>query len=186
MSVIPHSFSIFDLLKKSFMKNIMLFILCVTFISCSKKIQNAEISKTNTDKMTDSINSAREKHNDSIRILNSKNQFEDLSGNHVMKHSSFSKNGNAIFTNIGRDLYKVTGGIKKGKNFVKMEGEIKMVSAEYLNFTGKITQSISENDNGKIDVRSRKTSFAKKGKTAYWRLQNSVNNAGFKDNIDLY
>ena len=61
-----------------------------------------------------------------------------------------------------------------------------MVSEEFLNFTGKITQSLQENDNGKIDVRTKKTSFAKKGNQKYWRLQNRINNAGFTDNIDIY
>lgn len=135
---------------------------------------------------TDSINNFRTKYNDSIAVLNAKNHFRDLSGNHILKHSSFSKNGNAVFQNTGRDLYKVSGGIKSGKNYVKIEGEIKMVSEEFLNFTGKITQSISENENGKVDVRDKKTSFAKKGNQKYWRLQNRMNDAGFTDDIDLY
>ena len=168
------------------MKKIFLFFIIATLISCSKKAENSENIKTNAAKIADSINASRTKYNDSIKILNAKNQFRDLSGNHIFTHSSFSKKGNAIFKNIGRDVYQVSGGIKMGKNFVKIEGEIKMVSEEYLNFTGKITQSISENDHGKIDVRTQKTSFAKKGKTSYWRLQNRLNNAGFTDNIDIY
>jgi hypothetical protein len=168
------------------MKKIILFFVITTLISCSKKEENYENIKTNAAKIADSINASRTKHNDSIKILNAKNQFRDLSGNHIFTHGSFSKKGNAIFKNIGRDLYQVSGGIKMGKNFVKIEGEIKMVSEEYLNFTGKITQSISENDNGKIDIRTKKTSFAKKGNTSYWRLQNRLNNAGFTDNIDIY
>lgn len=61
-----------------------------------------------------------------------------------------------------------------------------MVSEEFLNFTGKITQSIQENDGGKIDVRTKKTSFAKKGNARFWRLQNRVNSSGFTDNIDIF
>ena len=168
------------------MKKKILLFLFATLISCNKKAENSENMKTGSAKIADSINASRTKQNDSIKILNSKNQFRDLSGNHIFTHSSFPKNGNVIFKNIGRDFYKVSGGIKTGKNFVKIEGEVKMVSAEYLNFTGKITQRISENEHGKIDVRTQKTSFAKKGNTTYWRLQNRLNSSGFTDNIDIY
>ena len=109
-----------------------------------------------------------------------------MSGKHKFTHNSISNNGSVDFKNIGRDLYEISGSAKSGKNYVKIEGELKMVSEEYLNFTGKITQSISENDNGKVDVRTKKTSFAKKGNGKYWRLQNRLNSSGFVDYIDIY
>lgn len=167
------------------MKKITALIIFLLFLSCIKDNNSTQV-RSETDRKTDSINNFRTKYNDSITVLNAKNHFRDLSGNHILKHSSFSKNGNAVFQNTGRDLYKVSGGIKSGKNYVKIEGEIKMVSEEFLNFTGKITQSISENENGKVDVRDKKTIFAKKGNQKYWRLQNRMNDAGFTDDIDLY
>lgn len=168
------------------MKKIILLISGILIISCSKKENQHAAAQTAEEKRIDSINEYRQKRNDSITIKNAKNQFRDLSGDHTFTHSSISNKGSVNFKNIGRDLYEVSGNVKSGKNYAKIEGEIKMVSEEFLNFTGKITQSLQENDNGKIDVRTKKTSFAKKGNQKYWRLQNRVNNAGFTDNIDIY
>lgn len=109
-----------------------------------------------------------------------------MSGPHKLTHSSIGNTGTVQLKNIGRDLYEISGGAKSGKNYIKIEGELKMVSEEFMNFKGKITQSIQENDNGKIDVRTKKTTFAKKGNAKYWRLQNMMNQSGFVDYIDIY
>lgn len=168
------------------MKKIIFFTIVCILWGCNKNRKTAEDFQKEKTKMVDSINAARTKYNDSIKILNSKNFFRDLSGNHKFTHSSISKSGSVAFINIDRDLYIVSGAVKWGKNYAKIEGEIKMVNNQYLNFTGEITQSLEENDNGKIDIRSKKTTFAKKGNERFWRLQNKVNNAGFVDNIDIY
>lgn len=168
------------------MKKIILLISGILIISCSKKENQHAAAKLAEANKIDSINEHRQKYNDSVAIKNAKNQFKDLSGAHVFSHSSFSNKGNVKFKNIGRDLYEVTGSIKSGKDYAKIEGEIKMVSAEFLNFNGKITQSLQENDGGKVDVRTKKTSFHKKGNDKFWRLQNRQNSSGFTDNIDIY
>lgn len=155
-------------------------------IACNKKETNPTPTKSAENQRIDSINEYRKKRNDSVAIKNAKNQFKDLSGAHVFSHSSFSNKGSVDFKNIGRDLYEVSGSVKSGKDYAKIEGEIKMVSAEFLNFNGKITQSLQENDGGKIDVRTKKTSFHKKGNEKFWRLQNRLNSSGFTDNIDIY
>lgn len=157
----------------------------VVAISCSKKGETALTTKSDSTKIIESINIARTKINDSIQLKNQQNHFRDLSGSHKLTHSGIG-GGTVNFKNIGRDLYEVSGTVKSGKNYAKIEGEIKMVNEEFLNFNGKITQSIQENDNGKLDVRTKKTSFAKKGNQKYWRLQNMQNNAGFIDYIDIY
>lgn len=168
------------------MKDIILLFAIATLCSCTKKDNNSGKIKAGTASEIDSINAARTKYNDSITVLNAKNHFADLSGDHQFTHSSISNKGNVTFTNIGRDRYTVSGGAKAGKDYVEIEGEIKMVSEEFLNFTGKITQSIQQNDHGKIDVRTKKTSFAKKGNARFWRVQNRVNSSGFTDNIDIF
>lgn len=168
------------------MKKITLLFLPFLLFSCKKTDKTSDPIETDRSKTIDSINIVRTKYNDSIQILNSKNRFRDLSGPHQLKHSSIGKTGEIELKNIGRDLYEISGGAKSGKNYIKIEGELKMVSEEFMNFNGKITQSIQENDNGKIDVRTKKTSFAKKGNAKYWRLQNMMNQSGFVDYIDIY
>lgn len=164
----------------------ILFIFMVSVLSCSKKSDSTIETKSDSTKIIESINIARTKINDSIKIRNEQNIFRDLSGSHKFTHNGIENTGSVNFTKIGRDLYKISGGAKSVKNYVKIEGEIKMVSEEFLNFDGEIIQSIQENNNGKIDVRNRKTSFAKKGKDKFWRLQNMRNSSGFIDYIDIY
>lgn len=168
------------------MKKIILLISGIILFSCSKNDKPRETTQSLEAKKIDSINEFRRKYNDSMAIKNAKNHFRDLSGKHQFSHSSFSNSGSVDFKNIGRDLYEVSGNIKSGKDYAKIEGEIKMVSEEFLNFEGKITQSIQENDGGKIDVRTKKTSFHKKGNQQFWRLQNRINSSGFTDNIDIH
>lgn len=164
-----------------------LFIFCmISLISCSKKGSEITGTKSDSTKIIESINIIRTKINDSIKIRNERNIFRDLSGSHKFTHNGIDNAGNVHFKKIGRDLYQISGGAKSGKNYVKIEGELKMVSEEFLNFDGKITQSIQENDNGKTDLRTKKTTFAKKGKNKFWRLQNMQNSSGFVDYIDIY
>lgn len=161
-------------------------LILATLISCGQNSQNSEKINSDINSETDSINAVRAKYNDSINILNATNRFRDLTGKHQLTHSSISKSGTINFKNIGRDLYNVSGSASSGNDYVKIDGEIKMVSDKYLNFTGKVTQSLQENDNGKIDVRAKKTSFVRNGKEGFWRFQNRVNSSGFADNIDIY
>ena len=154
--------------------------------SCNKSGKTSDQIVKDSLKVIDSINVSRTKYNDSIKILNSKNHFRDLSGPHQINHSSIKNTGKVQLKNIGRDLYEISGGAKSAENYVKIEGEIKMVSEEFMNFTGKISQSIQEEDNGKVDVRTKKTTFAKKGNSKFWRLQNMRNSSGFADYIDIY
>lgn len=168
------------------MKKTVFLISAFLAIACNKNESKSASTKSPENQRIDSINEYRKKRNDSVAIKNAKNQFKDLSGTHVFSHSSFSNKGNVDFKNIGRDLYEVSGSVKSGKDYAKIEGEIKMVSEEFLNFNGKITQSLQENEGGKVDVRAKKTSFHKKGNEKFWRLQNRLNSSGFTDNIDIY
>lgn len=168
------------------MKKTFLLLTLVILFSCNKEGRNSKKMVIDSAKIIDSINLVRTKYNDSIKIISTKNVLRDLSGKHVFTHNSIPNKGSVVFKNIGRDLYEVSGSAASGKNYVKIEGEIKMVSEEFLNFTGKITQSISENDQGKIDVRTKKASFAKQGNAKYWRLQNRLNSSGFVDYIDIF
>ena len=184
MSELLRSFYIFE--KKIILKKIAILLLYFLLFSCTKTGKTSDHMIKDSLKVIDSINAERIKYNDSIKILNLKSHFRDLSGTHRLTHSSIENSGKVTLKNIGRDLYEISGGAKSGKSYVKIEGELKMVSEEYMNFTGEITQSIPENDHGKTDIRTKKTTFAKKGNAKYWRLQNMLNQSGFVDHIDIY
>ncbi|MEC5158002.1 hypothetical protein [Chryseobacterium sp. MP_3.2] len=168
------------------MKKLIPVLALLSLVFCKKDDSRQKKMDLSENMRIDSINAARIKHNEQIKALNSKNLFRDLSGSHRLTHNLISNSGEVLLKKIGRDLYFISGEAKAGKDYVKIEGEINMISQDYLNFEGQITQSIAENENGKLDLRKKKTSFAKKGNSNYFRLQNMTNSQGFIDYIDLY
>lgn len=159
--------------------------------SCSKKESQKTPEKSDSTKITDSINAERTKINDSIKALNSKNRFKDFSGSHkfVYQNDSSPKySGSVNFTKIEgeRDNYNVSGNIKSDNNSVNLKGFVQVVTAKHMNFTGEITQSISDNDNGKPYTRKGTKTFMSKDGGKTYRLQDMVNGSGFVDYIDIH
>lgn len=154
-------------------------------VSCSKKEATSASDKTDSIKIVDSINDARTKINDSIK---SKNRFKDFSGPHKLTHNSIQSSGTISFEKIDgeRDHYNVSGQIKSGKNSLEIKGFMAVVSDKYMNFTGTISQSISEYENGKTDLRKGTKTFMSKDGGKTYRLQNMVNGSGFVDHIDIH
>lgn len=161
------------------MKNLLPIVILLSIFSCkkSKETNSPEVDST---KIIDSINVARTKINDSIL---SSRAFKDLSGTHTLTHDQVNGSGKITFTKIGQDEYKISGENKLGSNFVKIEGNARMTSPKNLKFDGTITQSISDYDNGKLDVRKGKRNFSTKDGGKTFKLYESVNNAGFGDKI---
>ncbi|CAA7194793.1 hypothetical protein [Chryseobacterium potabilaquae] len=167
------------------MKYLIIPIVIATLLSCSKKESGTLPSQTD-NKTIDSINSVRTKINDSIKTINSKNRFQDLSGDHKFTHNLIKAPGSVNFKKMGRDDYDVSGSIKAGKNYVTINGTAIAVSSKHINFTGEIKQSIGENDNGKPYTRKGTKTFMSKDGGKTYRLQDMVNSSGFVDYIDIY
>lgn len=152
--------------------------------SCKKNTSTENKALQDTLASIDSINSARTKYNDSIKTLNDKNRFADLSGSHNLKFSTDgvpALNGSISFQKKGRDTYDVAGQAKAGHNNLSITGTIQRVSEKHLNFEGKISQKI----NGSRYDRTKKTTFFDEGKGNFWRLQDKINGDGFVDYIDI-
>ena len=166
------------------MRKILFPLLILALYSCKKNVNNPEKELADTLAKIDSINAARIKHNDSIKILNNKNRFADLSGNHKLTFNGDGAKMNGIISmkKVGQDEYEVTSNIKSGSNFLKIEGIIKKISEKHLNFEGKISQKIA----GSTYSRNKKTTFFDEGKGNFWRLQDKINGDGFVDYIDIY
>lgn len=170
------------------MKKIFLLIpILIAAISCQKKdntTSDSTPSKIDSTAIIDSLNRARTKINDSIR---SKNRFPSLSGTHTISHDLIGK-GNVKFTKVGGngDEYLVDGGTKSGKNYLTINGTSSRVSEKHFNFTGKIIQSIQDNDNGKVYTRNATKTFMTKDGGKTWRLQEKdPNPSGFVDIIEI-
>ncbi|WP_407401999.1 hypothetical protein [Chryseobacterium sp.] len=168
------------------MKNIIgIFITGLVIFSCNKKTTENTNTKSKEELTTDSINAARNKINDSIKILNNKNRFKDFEGQHQFSHELFKKSGTVSFKKIGRDEYEISGKAQSGNNEISIDGTGIFVSDKHLNFTGNITQKIGEYDNGKPYVRKGTKTFLSKDGGKTWRLQDMVNDSGFIDHIDI-
>jgi len=161
------------------MRKLIPVLILFLIVSC-KKSEETTAPKVDSVKIIDSINAVRTKINDSIL---SSRAFKDLSGIHSLTHDQVNGTGKITFTKIGQDEYQVSGENKSGSNFVKIEGSARMTSPKNLKFDGTITQSISDYDNGKLDVRKGKKNFATKDGGKTFKLYESVNNAGFADKI---
>ncbi|MCA6069308.1 hypothetical protein JI747_019245 [Chryseobacterium sp. RG1] len=168
------------------MKNFLATIaIAVLIVSCSKKEAIPSSAQTDSTKIIDSINAVRTKINDSIR---SKNSFKDFSGNHKFTHNLINNPGTINFKKIDgeRDHYNVSGDIRVGKDYVHIQGFIAVVSNKHMNFTGNVSESISENENGKLYIRQGTKTFASKDGGKTYRLQDMVNGSGFVDYIDIH
>ncbi|WP_312766411.1 hypothetical protein [Epilithonimonas sp.] len=161
------------------MRKLIPVIILLSIVSC-KKSEKTVTPRIDSVKIIDSINTVRTKINDSIL---SSRAFKDLSGTHSLTHDQVNGSGKIIFTKIGQDEYNVSGENKSGSNFVEIEGNVRMTSPKNLKFDGTITQSISDYDNGKLDVRKGKKNFSTKDGGKTFKLYESVNNAGFGDKI---
>lgn len=174
------------------MKNFLTVIALATIIiSCSKKETQSTDGKSDNTAVVDSINAARTKINDSIKAKNSVNRFKDFNGTHKFTYQNDSSpkySGSVKFDKIDgeRDHYTISGDIKSGKNNVTIKGFAAVVSDKHLNFTGEITQSIADNDNGKAYTRKGTKTFMSKDGGKTWRLQDMVNGSGFVDYIDIH
>ena len=154
-------------------------------VSCTQKEASSNQNPADSTKIVDSINATRTKINDRIK---SKNRFKDFSGTYKFTHNLIKNPGSVSFEKIDgeADHYNVSGSVSSGKNSLKIKGVMAAVSDNYMNFTGEITQSISENDSGKPYTRKGTKTFLSKDSGRTFRLQDMVNGSGFVDYIDIH
>lgn len=166
------------------MKKLFFIPLAFAIIACNKNGEN-NAKKIDSTKIIDSMNVIIKKHNDSIRALNSKNHFEDLSGSHQLTFSAddgTTLSGTVKFIKIMSDGYEVKGQAKSGKNSLIIDGKADRVTKKHINFYGEITQTI----NGKTESKKKSNTFRDEGKGKFFRLQQKVNSEGFVDYIDIH
>ena len=161
------------------MKNFLPILILLSVVSC-KKTEETNVSKVDSAQIIDSINVARTKINDSIL---SSRSFKDLEGTHSLTHDMLKGTGKITFKKIGQDEYQISGKQSDGKQYLTIDGTARMTSSKNLKFEGDIKQSISDNDNGKVDVRSGKKNFSTTDGGKTFKLHESLNNAGFADKI---
>ena len=129
--------------------------------SCNKTGEN-NAKDIDSTKIIDSINAVRMKYNDSIRALNNKNNFGDLSGKHKLTFVSddgVSLTGTVNFTKIMSDGYEVKGNAKSGKTYSSLTEK----RTEYRQNTSIFTEKL-QTINGKTESKSNSNTFRDEGK----------------------
>lgn len=125
----------------------------------------------------------------SAEYSGSSQTIADISGKHALtlQWISWDKPGTVNFTKIGKNLYKVSGSQKKGREYLTIEGEISQVSVDELSFDGTIKHSTAINANGKECVKTGPKTFLATKNRKYWRMQDMANCDGVAtDYIDIY
>ena len=166
------------------MKKLSFIALTFALIACNKTAENSS-NKIDSTKIIDSMNAIIQKHNDSIKSLNNKNSFGNLSGSHKLNFTNddgLSFSGSVNFTKIMSDGYEVKGQAKSGKNSLIIDGKADRVTKKHINFYGEIKQTI----NGKTESKNKSNTFRDEGKGKLFRLQQKVNSEGFVDYIDIH
>ncbi len=161
------------------MKAYLSFAILCLLLSCKKEATPTE-NKIDSVQIVDSINTARNKINDSLR---NKNRFGNLDGNHQLLHQSISGKGSIDFKKVigNHDEYEINGSLKSGGNSLSVKGIGIRVSEKHFNFTGEIDETI----NGKPYLRKGTKTFLSKDGGKTWRLQDMVNGDGFVEYIDI-
>lgn len=166
------------------MKKLFFIPFAITIIACNKTADNSS-RKIDSTKIIDSMNILIQKHNDSIRALNTKNHFDDLSGSHKLTFSAddgTTLSGTVNFIKIISDGYEVKGIAKSGNNSLIINGKADRVTKKHINFYGEIKQTI----NGKTESKNTSNTFRDEGKGKFFRLQQKINSEGFVDYIDIH
>lgn len=173
-------FYTFYIFEKKTMKTFFSLSLLFLLLSCKKEAVATPKKKIDSVQIVDSINTVRNKINDSIR---NKNQFGRLDGNHQLLHQSISGKGTITFKKVigNNDEYEINGSLKSGNNIMSVKGFGIRVSEKHFNFTGEIDETI----NGKPYLRKGTKTFLTKDGGKTWRLQDMVNGDGFVEYIDI-
>ncbi len=188
------------------MKKYALIATSLLMFSCAEKKTDTTDSSNQThvpaeiNSETDSLKTAiSENENDTILsedrygeteesdVTGSSNSdLRDLSGKHslTLQWISWDKPGTVNFRKTGDGKYSISGIQKKGKDYVKIEGQIIQISNEELNFEGTIETFVG-NNGGKC-LRTGPQLFLVTQNRKYWRLQSMEECFGLTDYIDIY
>ena len=189
------------------MKKFIIASLSILIISCSEK-KTETVTENNSSEVIDDQN----REIDSLKGIISENEngsenenptpnetpneapgetvdeseLPDLSGKHnlTLQWISWDNPGTITFTKIGVFKYRVSGGQKKGNDYLKIEGEIEHATNDQLLFEGTIETNIDANG-GKCLRTGRQIFLATKNRK-YWRMQNMVECFGLTDYVDIY
>lgn len=119
--------------------------------------------------------------------------YPKISGEHALtlQWISWDIPGSVTITEAEGGWYKINGqqiDTKNNRNYLKINGKIKPLSAAELEFDGTIESKVDMINAGKPCIRTGRKLFKATGTRKYWRLQDMINCEGgtVTDYIDIY
>jgi hypothetical protein len=100
---------------------------------------------------------------------------------------SWEKPGSVIIAALDDGMYTIKGNQTNNDIYLKIDGKIKPLTDQELEFDGKIEHNAHSIADGKPCVRTGKQLFKATGTRKYWRLQNMLSCDGeTTDYVDIY
>lgn len=176
------------------MRKLVLISSFLMFLFCSEKKTETITTDSQPEVIADEI-----EYSDSLNTIiydeedqhvtesaDTESVLKDLSGKHSLSLQwiSWEKPGVVNFTKTAPREYKISGSQQRGKDYLKIDGEIQQISDEELQFEGTI-ETFVENNGGKC-LRTGPQLFLVTQNRKYWRLQNMTECFGLTDYVDIY
>lgn len=175
-----------------------LIILLVIASSCNQQTAKndteeklAQLTKQNDSLKQELENKRAEPIKEPEEAEKTPNKRIDKEGTHPisLQWIGWDKPGSATISPMEDGWYSINGSQQnKNGDYLKIEGQIRRLSAKELQFDGIIETKVSYNNGGEVCIKKGKQSFYAKGDRKYFRLQNMENCAGGRlvDYVDIY
>jgi hypothetical protein len=172
-----------------------------TFASCNNKSGNTTEQRLRTenfqlrqqvDSLKGLISKSEKVEGDTVLLLpeeSGKNSKGGFAGKHnlTLQWIGWDNPGSVTIAPAENGWYTISGQQVKGENYLKINGRIKPVNPQELEFDGEVETRISNINNGEPCLKTGKKAFKATGDHQYWRLQDMTNCQGrIVDYIDIY
>lgn len=176
-------------------------VLITVFASCTNKPGNTNEERLRTenfqlrqqvDSLKDLLSKSQKVEADTIQLLpveSSKNAKDGFAGKHklTLQWISWDNPGSVTIVPAENGWYTISGQQTNGDNYLKINGRIKPVNPQELEFDGEVETRVSSINNGEPCLKTGKKVFKATGDRKYWRLQDMTNCEGTTvDYIDIY
>ena len=180
---------------------IYLFFILSTLATCKNPAPNEERLRTENFILRQQIDSLKnlirktDQPTESDTILKLPEDKPSIDGDSFAgKHSltlqwiSWDEPGSVLIVPALNGWYTISGKQANRENYVKINGRIRPLSEQELEFEGEIETLIKTINNGKPCLKTGKKIFLATGSRQYWRLQDMANCEGNNtiDYIDIY
>lgn len=177
------------------MKRLYFVVAIALMLGCSESNQQkvdqaidrtSDSLRTKLDRLNDTLKDAKDQIASKIpKVKVSVNKHVPIS----LQWIGFNNPGDAEITKLDDGYFAIKGEqTNKSNEFLKIDGKIKRIDPNQIQFEGTIITFVKMNNKGVPCEKTGKQTFLKKNERTYYRLQNMTNCEGGRlvDYVDLY